>query len=65
MMNTDLHRIIPIPEANLDLAGIEASILLKNENNVLKRTIFVGLTIGIIIIIIIYLNKRDERGEKN
>jgi hypothetical protein len=63
MMNTDLHRIIPIPEANLDLAGIEASILLKNENKVLKRTIFVGLTIGIIIII--YLNKRDERGEKN
>jgi hypothetical protein len=62
-MNTDLHRIIPIPEANLDLAGIEASILLKNENKVLKRTIFVGLTIGIIIII--YLNKRDERGEKN
>ena len=63
MMNTDLHRIIPIPEANLDLAGIEASILLRNENNVLKRTILVGLTIGIIIII--YLNKRDERGEKN
>ncbi len=63
MMNTDLHRIIPVPEANLDLAGIEASILLRNENNMLKRTILVGLTIGIIIII--YLNKRDERGEKN
>ena len=64
MMNTDLHRIVPMPEANIDLAGIEASVLLKNENKALKRTIYIGLTIGIITII--YLNtNRYERREKN
>ena len=64
MMNTDLHRIVPMPEANIDLAGIEASVLLKNENKALKRTIYIGLTIGIITII--YLNtNRNERREKN
>jgi hypothetical protein len=62
MINTDLHRIIPIPEANIDLAGIEASVLLRNENYVLKRTIFIGITFGIITII--YLNIRNERREK-
>lgn len=63
MMNTDLHKIIPMPEANLDLAGIEASILLKKENKALRQTIFIGITIGIITII--YLNSRNERREKN
>jgi hypothetical protein len=62
MLNTDLYRIIPIPEANIDLAGIEANVLLKNENKALRRTIYIGLTI--IVITIIYLNK-NERGEKN
>jgi hypothetical protein len=62
MINTDLHRIIPIPEANIDLAGIEASVLLRNENYLLKRTIFIGITFGIITII--YLNIRNERREK-
>ena len=63
MINIDLHRIIPMPEANLDLAGIETNVLLKNENLALKRTIFIGLTIGIIIII--YLNGKNERREKD
>ena len=64
MMNTDLYKIVPMPEANIDLAGIEASVLLKNENKALKRTIYIGLTIGIITII--YLNtNRYERREKN
>lgn len=63
MMNTDLHRIIPMPEANIDLAGIEASVLLKNENKALRRSIYIGLTIGIISII--YINKKNERREKD
>ncbi len=64
MMNTDLLRIIPMPEANLDLAGIETNVLLKNENLALKRTIYIGLTITIIAII--YINSRNnERREKN
>ena len=63
MINIDLHRIIPMPEANIDLAAIEASVLLRNENNALKRTIFIGLTIGIITII--YLNGKNERREKD
>ena len=63
MMNTDLHRIVPMPEANIDLAGIEASVLLKNENTALKRTIYIGITIGIITII--FLNSRYEKREKN
>jgi hypothetical protein len=64
MMNTDLLRIIPMPEANLDLAGIETNVLLKNENLALKRTIYIGLTITIIAII--YINSRNnERREKD
>jgi hypothetical protein len=63
MMNTDLHKIVPMPEANIDLAGIEASVLLKNENKALKQTIYIGITIGIITII--FLNSRYERREKN
>lgn len=63
MMNTDLHKIIPMPEASLDLAGIEVSILLNKENKALKQTIIIGLSIGIITII--YLNTRNERREKN
>lgn len=63
MINTDLHRIIPIPEANIDLAGIETSVSIMNENRALKRTIYFGLTIGVITII--YLNIRNERREKN
>ena len=63
MMNTDLHRIVPMPEANIDIAGIEASVLLKNENTALKRTIYIGITIGIITII--FLNSRYEKREKN
>ena len=63
MINIDLHRIIPIPEANIDLAGIDASVLLKNENNALRRTIYLGLTIGIFTII--YLNFKNETREKN
>ena len=62
MMNTDLHKIVPMPEANIDLAGIEASVLLKNENKALKQTIYIGITIGIITII--FLNSRYERREK-
>ncbi len=63
MVNTDSLRIIPIPEANLDLAGIETNVLLKNENMTLKRTIYIGLTI--VIITIIFINNRNERREKN
>jgi hypothetical protein len=63
MMNTDLYRIIPIPEANIDLASIEASVLLKNENKALRRAIYIGLSIGLITII--YLNNKNERREKN
>ena len=63
MMNTDLYKIVPMPEANIDLAGIEASVLLKNENTALKRTIYIGITIGIITII--FLNSRYEKREKN
>jgi len=63
MINTDLHRIIPMPEANIDLAGIDASVLLKNENKALKYTVLLGLTIGLFTII--YLNKNYERREKN
>lgn len=63
MMNTDLHRIIPIAEANIDLAGIEASVLLKKENKALRQTIFIGITIGILIIILI--NTRYERRKEN
>jgi hypothetical protein len=63
MLNTDLYRIIPIPEANIDLAGIEASVLLKNENKALRRAIYIGLSIGLITII--YLNNKNERREKN
>lgn len=63
MLNTDLYRIIPIPEANIDLAGMEASVLLKNENKALKQSLFIGLTI--IVITIIYLNNKNERREKN
>jgi hypothetical protein len=63
MIDVNLLRIIPMPEANLDLAGIETNVLLKNENLALKRTIFIGLTIGIIIII--YLNGKNERREKD
>lgn len=63
MVNTDSLRIIPIPEANLDLAGIETNVLLKNENMTLKRIISVGLTI--VIITIIYINNRNERREKD
>jgi hypothetical protein len=62
-MNTDLYRIIPIPEANIDLASIEASVLLKNENKALRRAIYIGLSIGLITII--YLNNKNERREKN
>ena len=63
MMNTDLYKIVPMPEPNIDLAGIEASVLLKNENTALKRTIYIGITIGIITII--FLNSRYEKREKN
>ena len=63
MLNTDLYRIIPIPEANIDLAGIEASVLLKNENKALRRAIYIGLSIGIITII--YLNNKNERRKEN
>jgi hypothetical protein len=63
MINTDLHRIIPMPEANIDLAGIEASLLLKNENKALKYTVILGITIGIFTII--YLNNRYERRKEN
>lgn len=64
MVNTDSLKIIPIPEANLDLAGIETNVLLKNENLALKRTIYIGLTIAIITII--YINSRNnERREKD
>ena len=63
MMNTDLHRIIPMPEAYIDLAAVEASVLLKNENRALRRTIYIGMTIGIISII--YINKKNERREKD
>ena len=63
MINTDLHRIIPMPEANIDLAGIEASQLLKNENKALKYTVILGITIGLLTII--YLNKNYERRKEN
>ena len=63
MIDVNLHRIIPLPEANLDLAGIETNVLLKNENLALKRTIYIGLTITIIAII--YLNGKNERREKD
>ena len=64
MIDVNLLRIIPMPEANLDLAGIETNVLLKNENLALKRTIYIGLTITIIAII--YINSRNnERREKN
>ena len=63
MINTDLYRIIPMPEANIDLAKIEASILLKNENKALKYTVVLGLTIGLLTII--YLNKNYERRKEN
>jgi hypothetical protein len=63
MINTDLHRIIPMPEANIDLAGIDASMLLKNENKALKYTVLLGLTFGILTII--YLNKNYERRKEN
>lgn len=63
MMNTDLHRIIPIREANIDLARIEANVLLKKENKALRQTIFIGVSIGIITLI--YLNSRNERRKKN
>ena len=63
MIDVNIHRIIPLPEANIDLAGIEASQLLKNENRALKRTIFIGFTIGFLTII--YLNIRNERREKD
>ena len=64
MIDVNLLRIIPMPEANLDLAGIETNVLLKNENLALKRTIYIGLTITIITII--YINSRNnERREKD
>ena len=64
MIDVNLLRIIPMPEANLDLAGIETNVLLKNENLALKRTIYIGLTITIIAII--YINSRNnERREKD
>jgi hypothetical protein len=63
LVNTDSLRIIPIPEANLDLAGIETNVLLKNENLALKRTIYIGFTIAIITII--YINIRNERREED
>ena len=62
MIDVNLHRIIPLPEANIDLAGIKATQLLKNENRALKRTLFIGFTIGFLTII--YLNIRNERREK-
>lgn len=63
MIDVNIHRIIPMPEANIDLAGIEASQLLKNENRALKRTLFIGITIGVITLI--YINTRNnERREK-
>lgn len=63
MINTDLYRIIPVPEANIDLAGIETISLLKNENKVLKQVIFISITI--LMITIIYKNKKNERREEN
>ena len=63
MINTDLYRIIPVPEANIDLAGIETISLLKNENKVLKQVIFISITI--LMITIIYINKKNERREEN
>ncbi|WP_396170513.1 hypothetical protein [Flavobacterium sp.] len=63
MLNTDLYKIIAIPEANIDLAGIETSVLLKNENKALRRAIYIGLSIGLITII--YLNNKNERREEN
>jgi len=62
MIDTNLHRIIPMPEANIDLAGIEASVAIQDENRALKRTIYLGITIGIIALI--YINTRNERREK-
>jgi hypothetical protein len=35
----------------------------SNENKVLRRTIYIGLSIGLITII--YLNNKNERREKN
>ena len=35
----------------------------SNENKVLRRAIYIGLSIGLITII--YLNNKNERGEKN
>jgi hypothetical protein len=52
-----------MPEANIDLAAIEASQLLKDENRGLKQTILIGLTIGILTII--YFNYENERREKD
>jgi hypothetical protein len=63
MIDTNIHRIISMPEANIDLAAIEASQLLKDENRGLKQTILIGLTIGILTII--YLNYENERREKD
>ena len=63
MIDVNLHRIIPLPEANIDLAVLEATQFLKNENRALKRTLFIGFTIGFLTII--YLNIRNERREKD
>lgn len=63
MIDVNLHRIIPLAEANIDLAGIEASQLLKDENRGLKQTLLIGFSIGFLTII--YLNYRYERREKD
>ena len=63
MIDVNLLRIVPMPEANIDLAGIETNVLLKNENLALKRTIYIGFTIAIITII--YINIRNERREED
>ena len=35
----------------------------SNDNKVLRRAIYIGLSIGLLTII--YLNNKNERGEKN
>lgn len=63
MTDINIHKIIAVPEANIDLSSINQGVLLQKENKALKQTLAIGILAGIVVLI--YNLKRNEKREEN
>ena len=63
VIDIDKLPLVVLPSNHLIFKEKNEVMEIANTNRALKRTLFIGFAIGLITII--YLNNKNERGEKN